>query len=409
MRALNDGNLSYYEKYGISQNKITKQVTVDLGRGQDVLQDMAAATQEQYVSLTGFSSEFVNMIRLHGHEMQAEQEKAQKALDAFGFNAQMVQDQSNAARAINRVWSDVDLAWQELLTTAEKPLTTQLEKLDKWIKENPDAFKALMIFGGGATAAGGAKVVGGILGRNLFGFGAPAKALTSSATHLTGCWRSIDRGCKLVVRQGRHYGKRGAKVAEAAVEGGGILGWLSRGGPLQWFGKAGATGISWLGGLSAGTLIEGLQSGNKGIQDTLRRAHPEWTDQQMKDWVKTVQAGNNPDEAQPPPAPEQLHDRPPLPPTPAPDHFIDDLRSASDPESSAIVPVQASPSNAGRGNRAQREGVPEPAPSWSTFKPWTWFGKDKPTPSATPEEEEVGEIAFVFLAQINPLASAIRR
>ena len=132
------------------------------------------------------------MIRLHGHEMQAEQEKAQKALDAFGFNAQMVQDQSNAARAINRVWSDVDLAWQDLLTTAEKPITTQLEKLDKWIKENPDAFKALMILGGGVTAAGGAKVVGGILGRNLFGFGTPAKALTGSAAALTGSARALD-------------------------------------------------------------------------------------------------------------------------------------------------------------------------------------------------------------------------
>ena len=194
MRALNDGNLSYYEKYGINQNKITKQVTVDLGKGQDILQDMSTATQEQYVSLTGFSSDLVNMIRLHGHEMQAEQEKAQKALDAFGFNAQMVQDQSNAARAINRVWSDVDLAWKDLLTTAERPITTQLEKLDKWIKENPDAFKALMILGGGVTAAGGAKVVGGIVARNLFGFGTPAKALTGSAAALTGSARALDRG-----------------------------------------------------------------------------------------------------------------------------------------------------------------------------------------------------------------------
>ena len=58
-------------------------------------------------------------------------------------------------------------------------------------------------------------------------------------------------------------------------------------------------------------------------------------------------------------------------------------------KSSAITPVQASPSNAGRGTRGQREGVPEPAPSWSLFKPWTWFGKDKPAPNATPEEAEV--------------------
>jgi len=323
--------------------------------------------------------------------MQAEQEKAQKALDAFGFNAQMVQDQSNAARAINRVWSDVDLAWNDLLTTAEKPITTQLEKLDKWIKENPDAFKALMILGGGVTAAGGARVVGGILGRNLLGFGAPAKALTGSAAALTGSARALDAAAAKLAAGGGPGGGA-SKVAEAAVDGGGLLGWLSRGGPLQWFGKAGATGITWLGGLSAASLLEGLESGNKGIQDTLRRAHPEWTDQQMKDWVKTVQAGNNPDEAQPPPAPEQLHDRPP--PTPAPDHFIDDLRSAPDLESSAITPVQALPPNAGFGTRAQREGVPEPAPSWSMFKPWTWFGKDKPTPNATPEEAEVGGSGF---------------
>ena len=202
----------------------------------------------------------------------------------------------------------MDLAWNDLLTTAEKPITTQLEKLDKWIKENPDAFKALMILGGGVTAVGGAKVVGGILGRNLLGFGTPAKALTSSATHLTVAGDRLIEAASLLGKGG--ITGSGGKVAEAAVGGDGILGWLSRGGPLQWFGKAGATGISWLGGLSAGTLIEGLQSGNKGIQDILRRAHPEWTDQQMKDWVKAVQDGNNPDEAQPPPAPEQLHDRP---------------------------------------------------------------------------------------------------
>ena len=283
------------------------------------------------------------------------------------------------------------MAWKDLLTTAEKPITTQLEKLDKWIKENPDAFKALMILGGGVTAAGGAKAVGGIVARNLFGFGTPAKALTGSAAALTGSARALDAAAAKLAAGGGPGGGA-AKVAEAAVDGGGLLGWLSRGGPLQWFGKAGATGITWLGGLSAASLLEGLESGNKGIQDTLRRAHPEWTDQQMKDWVKTVQAGNNPDEAQPPPAPEQLHDRPP--PTPAPDHFIDDLRSASDPESSAIVPVQASPSNAGRGNRAQREGAPEPVTSWSMFKPWTWFGKDKPTRNATPEEAEVGSGGF---------------
>ena len=362
---------------------------------------MSTATQEQYVSLTGFSSDLVNMIRLHGHEMQAEQEKAQKALDAFGFNAQMVQDQSNAARAINRVWSDVDLAWQDLLTTAERPITTQLEKLDKWIKENPDAFKALMILGGGVTAAGGAKVVGGIVARNLFGFGAPAKALTGSAAALTGSARALDAAAAKLAAGGGPGGAP-AKVAEAAVDGGGLLGWLSRGGPLQWFGKAGATGISWLGGLSAGTLIEGLQSGNKGIQDILRQAHPDWTDQQMKDWVKAVQDGNNPGEAQPPPAPEQLHDRPPL--TPAPDHFIDDLNAAGDPESSRIIPAQP--------RHPESRG-------WSLFNPRTWFGAkaapageswtdkanqiptnlppldaNKPTRNATPEEAEVGGGGF---------------
>ena len=204
---------------------------------------------------------------------------------------------------------------------------------------------------------------------------------------------------------------RRPKVAEAAVDGGGLLGWLSRGGPLQWFGKAGATGISWLGGLSAGTLIEGLQSGNKGIQDILRRAHPEWTDQQMKDWVKAVQAGNNPDEAQPPPAPEQLHDRPPL--TPAPDHFIDDLNAAGRSEI-----IQHRPRSALRHPESR---------GWSLFNPRTWFGAkaapsgdswtdkanqiptDLPhlTPTsqrATPRQKrrKSAAVASVFLAQINP-------
>ena len=351
---------------------------------------MSTATQEQYVSLTGFSSDLVNMIRLHGHEMQAEQEKAQKALDAFGFNAQMVQDQSNAARAINRVWSDVDLAWQELLTTAEKPITTQLEKLDKWIKENPDAFKALMILGGGVTAAGGAKVVGGILGRSLFGFGGPAKALTGSAAALTGSARALDAAAAKLAAGGGPGGAP-AKVAEAAVEGGGILGWLSRGGPLQWFGKAGATGISWLGGLSAASLLEGLESGNKGIQDTLRRAHPEWTDQQMKDWVRAVQAGNNPDETQPSPAPEQLHDRPPLPPTPKPVDTRSWWQKQKDlwwlGDNTNRVPTnlgaKAAPSGDSWIDKANQ--IPTDLPP---------IDANKPAPNATPEEAEVGGGGF---------------
>ena len=334
--------------------------------------------------MLGITKDQAQLISEHGAQIEDERQKAQKSLEAFGFNQDMVNSQSRAAKAINGFWFSVNNAWNDLLTTAEKPITTQLEKLDKWIEENPDAFKALMLLGGGVTAAGGAKVVGGLIARTL-GFGGPANALTGSAHELSGSAKALDLAAeKLSASGGGGAGGKVAEAAEGAAGSRGILGWLSRGGPLQLFGKAGGTGASWLGGLSASTLLMGLQSGNKGLQDVMRQAHPDWSEEQMKDWVKSVQSGSIPTDE---PTGPNLPGRP-FTPTPAPQQpFIPSPPTGGD-ELERQINAQPEPAvTLERPINDQPEPAPalEPkinvqpksatAPSW--FKPWTWFsGKE---------------------------------
>ena len=192
---MNDGLLESYKKFGISRNKITGEINLDFAKGQEETQKLVAkggtAALEQWADMLGISKDQAQLIEERGKQIEAARQEAQKSLDAFGINDQMVADNSRAAVAINAIWFDVDNAWKNLLTTAEKPLTNQLEKLDKWMKENPDTVHDLLVLGGAVTAAGGFKVVGGVAARAL-GFGGPSRALTGSATALSGSAKALD-------------------------------------------------------------------------------------------------------------------------------------------------------------------------------------------------------------------------
>lgn len=217
LRELNDGYLESYKKFGITKNKLTGEINLDFAKGQVKSQKILAkggtAALGLWADMLGITKDQAQLISEHGAQIEDERQKAQKSLEAFGFNQDMVNSQSRAAKAINGFWFSVNNAWNDLLTTAEKPITTQLEKLDKWIEENPDAFKALMLLGGGVTAAGGAKVVGGLIARTL-GFGGPANALTGSAHELSGSAKALDLAAEKLSASGG--GGAGGKVAEAA-------------------------------------------------------------------------------------------------------------------------------------------------------------------------------------------------
>jgi hypothetical protein len=286
----------------------------------------------------GITADQAKLIENRGAELEAAKKDAQRTLEAFGFNDQMVADQSKFSQKVIRFWYDVDTAWSTLLGTAEKPITTQLEKLDKWIEGHPDEVKALMILGGGVTAAGGAKAVGGFVGRNVFGFGTPAKALTGSATALTGSAKALDAAAEKLAAGGKGGGSGGN-----AIE----------------LGKAGI--------LSTLTDFGGLIAGGVAAIG-----------------VMLALMGRNPDDA------GKLYFGGMGTPTVPPPGI--DAETAGD-FAGNLIGGSGIP-NAGRGTRAQREGTERSlgAPDWSLgklFKPWTW-GADKPSRDATPDALETG-------------------
>jgi hypothetical protein len=332
MRSLNDGNLEAQKKFGVSRNKITKELNIDFAKAQVELQNLAAKNGEAVVGLwaeqVGITADQAKLIENRGAELEAAKKDAQRTLEAFGFNDQMVADQSKFSQKVIRFWYDVDTAWSTLLGTAEKPITTQLEKLDKWIEEHPDEVKALMILGGGVTAAGGTKVVGGLLGRAL-GFGGSSKALTGSAAALSGSAKALDE----------------AALKLGAAARGGIAG----GGP----GRS-PTGLGVRGVLAAATGVGVLLNApdtDKEMADQANGFNSWFNGTFFGKWLNKQAGGESPkwDSAEP------LHDRSAPPSTPNPE----DTRSW-----------------------------------WQKEKDLWWMGgkkdSDKPTKDATPDALETG-------------------
>jgi hypothetical protein len=136
LRSMNDGNLAYAEKFGIHQNKVTKQITVDLADGQRALAGLSDAAVTQFAELAHIPQSVAELIQHHGEEMQAALDKAQKTIAAFGIDQGVVDTQMRYARAINAIYFDLDQAWTKLTTSIESPLTPALEKVDEWLVTN---------------------------------------------------------------------------------------------------------------------------------------------------------------------------------------------------------------------------------------------------------------------------------
>jgi hypothetical protein len=70
LRALNSGNSVYFEKFGIYQNKVTKEITTNFRAGQDNLRNMSDAEVRIWEKQAGLSDDMVQDIRNRGGEMQ---------------------------------------------------------------------------------------------------------------------------------------------------------------------------------------------------------------------------------------------------------------------------------------------------------------------------------------------------
>jgi hypothetical protein len=57
LRSMNDGNLSYYQKFGISQNRITGEITTNLADGQRALAGLSDAAVTQYAELAQWNGQ----------------------------------------------------------------------------------------------------------------------------------------------------------------------------------------------------------------------------------------------------------------------------------------------------------------------------------------------------------------
>jgi hypothetical protein len=96
------------------------------------------------------------------------------------------------------------------------------------------------------------------------------------------------------------------------------------GAPAAGGGLGSAIGIGSQAIMPASTLLQGVVSGNKGAQEILRQAHPDWSDQDMKDWAARQLGGGYPQsttypQTQPGPGPSAAPPMfPPMPPSGGP-------------------------------------------------------------------------------------------
>ena len=141
LRSMNDGNLSYYQKFGVEQNKVTGQITIDLTKGQQNLAGLSDAAVSQFAELAHIPQNIAELIQHHGEEMQAALDKAQKTVKAFGIDQSVVDVQSRYARAIQDIWFDLDQVWTDFTTSIEAPITPALEGVDKWLVDHGEEIK----------------------------------------------------------------------------------------------------------------------------------------------------------------------------------------------------------------------------------------------------------------------------
>ena len=138
LRSMNDGNLSYYQKFGIEQNKVTGQITIDLAKGQRELAGLSDAAVTQFADLAHIPQNVAELIQHHGEEMQAALEKAQNTLKAFGIDQNIINTQTEYKRKLNDVYFDLQQTWTRLTTAIEKPITPGLGGFDKWLNDHAD-------------------------------------------------------------------------------------------------------------------------------------------------------------------------------------------------------------------------------------------------------------------------------
>jgi muramidase (phage lysozyme) len=330
LRSMNDGNLSYFKQFGINQNKVTKEITWDLGQGQRALANMSDATVTQFAELAGIPQSVAELIQHHGEEMQTALNKAQKTIDAFGINQETVNTQMRYARALNDIYFDLDQAWTVFTAAVAKPLVPALEGLNERLNADaPRISSALGVVG---------KAFKDDVIDPLASIATGADGLTDDATKINNFKDAVVTGLggiKEVLDTVKSAFEEVNAISEASQEwakwaGGIVPGIQSAVDP-----KRGAEG--------PGTIDFNAPIVSTPLGRAMYRASP-WSD------PGTVQ-----------PTDPSLHDRPPAIFAPSP---------PSETTSAA----------------------PSTPPSW--FKPWTWFGgsrdADKPSPNATPDALEVG-------------------
>ena len=250
-----------------------------------------------------------NLIIQHSDELDASFHDAKKRFSGAGVDYDDITKKSDEfERHYQSIMLSLGTATDGWTLRLENALNGPLKDLDDWMKANP-----------GWTSAGvaGAAVVGtggvGLLLKNMaggFGLGGAATGPTGAATALTEAAIKLQ-GAALTGSAGGKIGA--AEKAAAGVAGAEAVAHSGGGSVLdsvfKLFRNAGATGATWLGGLSAGSLLYGEESGNQGIRALMKREHPDWSDDQMREWLKSVKAGINPDDASPA---KPLHDRPPV-------------------------------------------------------------------------------------------------
>ena len=141
MRAMNDGNLSYMEKFGFSIDKTTGKLVTDFTKAKKELDRISdngryPAAITQFADKAGMPQPFAQIIEQFGPQLDAFKKKAEESNAAFGIDQNMVNTQTEYQRKLQQVYTDLDNTWKDFTTALEAPLTPQLEKLDKWFQDN---------------------------------------------------------------------------------------------------------------------------------------------------------------------------------------------------------------------------------------------------------------------------------
>ena len=138
LRSMNDGNLSYFEKFGFHQNKVTGEITANLADAKKALDGMSDAAVAQFAHLAGIPETLAYQLKLSGDKMQAAFDKAKETLKHFGIDQNVVDSQTEYKRKLNDVYFDLQQVWGRLTTAIEKPITPGLAGFDKWLNDHGD-------------------------------------------------------------------------------------------------------------------------------------------------------------------------------------------------------------------------------------------------------------------------------